>query len=125
MNNGLRKKYTLTKADGRPCEGEYFVLKLDSKDHKHKRASRSAVKVYASIIKNHLPELARDLDEWVWRLDSKDVLDSDPLLGVPDPCETCSDRDKTDGEDPCAMCGPQGGSTTIADATTMIHPTES
>jgi hypothetical protein len=31
---------------------------------------------------------------------------SDPLLGVSDPCKTCSDRDKPDDEDPCAMCGP-------------------
>ena len=42
-------KYILTKADGRPVdpEGEYFVLKLNSKDIAHARASSAAARIYA------------------------------------------------------------------------------
>lgn len=29
---GLKRKYRITKADGSPTKGRYFVLKIDSKD---------------------------------------------------------------------------------------------
>lgn len=44
---------------------EYFVLRLDkdSKDKKHLEACRKAVLVYANEIKEHLPQLSKDLIE--------------------------------------------------------------
>ena len=35
-----------------------------------------------------------------------DTVDSAVMLCAPSPCKTCSDRDKPENEDPCAMCGP-------------------
>jgi hypothetical protein len=61
MTDRLKHKYNLTKADGRPCHGRYFVLKIDSKDPKHAEACRSAVLRYAIAIQDHLPELAEDI----------------------------------------------------------------
>lgn len=42
---------------------EYFVMRLDygGKDHVHIEACRMAVLVYAYAIKDHLPELSKDL----------------------------------------------------------------
>lgn len=42
---------------------EYFIMRLDEggKDKKHIDACRKAVLFYASLIKEHLPELSRDL----------------------------------------------------------------
>lgn len=44
-------------------EAEYFVLRLDfgGKDPKHILACRKAIHTYANEIKDHLPELAKDL----------------------------------------------------------------
>ncbi len=44
---------------------EYFLLRLDEngKDHIHRNACRKAVLHYADLIKDHLPELSKDLIE--------------------------------------------------------------
>ena len=46
-----------------PENAEYFVLRLDNngKDQTHARACRQAVLHYAELIKDHLPELSKDL----------------------------------------------------------------
>jgi len=46
-------------------DAEYFVLRLDDggSDPKHIEACRIAVNAYADAIKDHLPELAKDLKE--------------------------------------------------------------
>lgn len=61
MRKGLNRKYDITKADGRPVSGRYFVLKVDSKDAEHAAACREALKAYAQRIRVHLPELAGDI----------------------------------------------------------------
>ena len=63
MSNGLKMKYRLEKADGRPVDpqGVYFVLKLNSDDLAHGRACRLAARCYAHEIHDHLPELSDDL----------------------------------------------------------------
>lgn len=61
--DGLKHKYNITKADGRPCQGRYFVLKLDSKDPDHANASKRAARCYADAIRHILPDLAEDLWE--------------------------------------------------------------
>lgn len=64
-NTGLINKYIVLKADGSlPADGaEYFVLRLDDKQKSkaHRSACIKAVLTYAEEIKDHLPELARDL----------------------------------------------------------------
>jgi hypothetical protein len=64
---GLINKYYVCKADGRECDpnAEYFVLRLDdgSTDPKHVEACRQAVLCYAEGIKDHLPQLHKDLVE--------------------------------------------------------------
>lgn len=62
-NIGLIHKYNIQKADGRACKGDYFILKLDSKDPYHKKACIAAVLKYAEKIKNHLPQLSKDIIE--------------------------------------------------------------
>lgn len=44
---------------------EYFVLRLDDrqKDSKHREACRVAVLAYAAAIKDHTPQLSKDLIE--------------------------------------------------------------
>jgi len=46
-------------------DAEYFVMRLDDggKDSQHIEACRSAVLHYAEIIKDHIPELSKDLIE--------------------------------------------------------------
>jgi hypothetical protein len=63
MTDGLKAKYIITKADGTPCEGRYFVLKLDSKDPVHARASQLAARTYAQVVLGypHLEQLGLDL----------------------------------------------------------------
>lgn len=76
---GLHQKYVIRKVVGIKNEGflepkrpitkavdpnaEYFVLRLDDncKDKKHVEACRKAVLHYAELIKDHLPELSKDL----------------------------------------------------------------
>ena len=60
---GLKKKYSITKADGRPVDdkGVYFVLKPNSKDLAHARASRRALKAYADFMASSNPVLGNDL----------------------------------------------------------------
>lgn len=75
---GLHQKYVIRKVSGIKGDGgfretlitkavdpsaEYFVLRLDDgcKDKKHVEACRKAVLHYAELIKNHLPELSKDL----------------------------------------------------------------
>ena len=46
-------------------DAEYFVMRLDTggSDLKHIAACRIGIHAYAEAIKNHLPELAKDLIE--------------------------------------------------------------
>jgi hypothetical protein len=64
---GLHLKYDITKNNGEPIDtgAEYFVLRFDwgGGDHKHVEACRRAVLKYADEIKDHLPELSKDLIE--------------------------------------------------------------
>lgn len=81
---GLHQRYYIQKVDGYTLsydffgnpihhpsfkdvdpEAEYFVMRLDSggKDRKHIAACRKAVLTYAEEIKDHLPELSKDLIE--------------------------------------------------------------
>ncbi len=48
-----------------PLELKYFVLKPRGGDP-HARASREAMKAYAHSIREHDPDLYRDLIDWVW-----------------------------------------------------------
>lgn len=59
--DGLKSKYLITKADGTPATGRYFVLKVDSKDPEHAAACRRALVTYAHEIRHALPDLAMDL----------------------------------------------------------------
>ena len=83
--NGFHAKYLIQKYDGQKYIGrdffgepqyiptfkdvdenaEYFVLRLDKNgdDPIHIDACRKAVLVYADAIKDHLPELSKDLIE--------------------------------------------------------------
>lgn len=62
---GLHQRYIVQKANGDDVDesAEYFVLRLDKggSDPKHIAACRFAVRVYAELIKDHLPELSEDL----------------------------------------------------------------
>lgn len=74
---GLHQKYVIRKVTGidsitrklktKPVDegSEYFVLRLDSggSDKNHINACRKAVCHYAELIKDHLPELSKDLIE--------------------------------------------------------------
>jgi len=73
---GLKRKYTLTKADGRPVDenGEYFIIKLNSSDWDHAHASRVAARAYARSIRGSNQMLAADLEAWVDRLRVDDQL---------------------------------------------------
>ena len=64
---GLKHKYDLRKANGRPVDphGAYFVLKLNSKDEDHRQASQEAALAYANRIEGANPQLAADLREAV------------------------------------------------------------
>ena len=63
--NGLHARYHVEKTDGTPIDprAEYFLLRVDEfgKDPKHISACRKAVLMYAEEIKEHLPELSKDL----------------------------------------------------------------
>lgn len=63
--DGLKTKYLLHKADGRPVDpqGAYFVLKLNSLHPDHRRASIDAALAYAEAIRETLPQLAQDLEK--------------------------------------------------------------
>ena len=65
MVEGLKVKYILRKVDGRPVDedGKYFILKLNSHDAAHRKASIAAARTYAKEIKDHNPKLARDLEQ--------------------------------------------------------------
>jgi len=62
---GLHQRYVVSKMSGEPIDAmaEYFILWLDSggSDTKHIEACRKAVLKYAEEIKEHLPELSKDL----------------------------------------------------------------
>lgn len=62
---GLHLRYVVAKVNGEPIDetAEYFVLRLDSggSDQIHINACRKAVLTYAKEIKEHLPELSKDL----------------------------------------------------------------
>lgn len=61
---GLHKKYIITKLDGSPAPGEYFVLRLDSEgDPDHVHASTQAIRTYARNIRHTLPKLAEDIEQ--------------------------------------------------------------
>lgn len=64
MSEGLKPKYYLAKADGKPVDedGVYFVLKLNSLHKNHRRASIAAARAYAGEIEKDNPDLADDLE---------------------------------------------------------------
>ena len=63
-DKGLKCKYLLFKADGSPVDeaGMYFILKLNSKDKHHRRASLGAARQYSRMIRKTNPQLAHDLE---------------------------------------------------------------
>jgi len=67
---GLKAKYRILKANGRPTDpdGLYFVLKANSKDKDHARASRRALIAYAEEIKPVNELLHNDLMNMVTQL---------------------------------------------------------
>jgi len=64
---GLHQRYIVSKPSGKPIDpnAEYFVLRVDKNgsDPKHRAACRKAVLSYARAIRDHLPELSKDLIE--------------------------------------------------------------
>ena len=65
-HDGLKIKYHVSHADGSPCDvnAEYFILRLDKHpgcDPAHVEACRYGVLEYAKRIKEHLPQLSKDL----------------------------------------------------------------
>lgn len=60
---GLKMKYTLTKADGSAVDskGIYFILKPNSKDEAHAKASIKALYAYADTILHKNQKLSDDL----------------------------------------------------------------
>lgn len=63
---GILPKYSITKANGEATDpnAEYFVLRLDFHegcDMRHVHSCRAALINYAISIKDHLPELSRDI----------------------------------------------------------------
>ena len=60
---GLKLKYLLTKVDGSPVgpDGDYFIIKLNSKTRWHQEASIKAILAYAESVKNDAPQLAVDI----------------------------------------------------------------
>ena len=63
MPSELYGNYTILKADGTPVDpkGMYFVLKLNSFDQVHARASQQAILTYANEIESMAPVLAREI----------------------------------------------------------------
>jgi hypothetical protein len=63
MNEGLKHKYNLTKADGRPVDpnGKYFILKINSHDPHHRKTCQAALAIYAEEIYKINSKLANDL----------------------------------------------------------------
>lgn len=61
---GLHNRYLISRTDGTPINPKnvYFILKLEGEgDPIHMEACRKAVLKYADEIKEHLPELSKDL----------------------------------------------------------------
>ena len=56
---GLYPKYIVTKSDGSPVDGEYFVLKFDDP------YAKAALQVYAQVIESENPKLSKDIYERV------------------------------------------------------------
>lgn len=77
MSEGLVHKYLISHSTGEPVDpsGQYFVLKLNSRNKDHANASRMAVLEYASYIGHSNQTLGEDLKEWVARLDVEDEAD--------------------------------------------------
>jgi hypothetical protein len=87
MTKGLFAKYHLTKVDGHPVDldGLYFVLKLNSHDPVHARASRLAAKAYADAVfhEPRLRQLAKGL-----RVIVRTITDVEEVAGSPERSET-------------------------------------
>ena len=60
---GLKLKYILSKVDGNPVdpEGDYFIIKLNSKTRWHREASIKAILAYAESVQNDAPKLSEDI----------------------------------------------------------------
>lgn len=62
---GFHRRYDVSKIDGEPVDpnAEYMVLRLDwgGSDKEHIKACRIAVCAYAYAIKDHLPDLSKDI----------------------------------------------------------------
>lgn len=72
-DKGLYNKYIVSKVDGSPVDEDavYFVLRLDTDF-----AARTAMAVYADVVRGRNPVLAGDILEMLWerleRLEEKD-----------------------------------------------------
>ena len=66
--DGLYGKYVIEKADGSPVDPRavYFTLRLDTD-----RFAREAVRAYSVACREGRPELARDLEELLKRLEKE------------------------------------------------------
>lgn len=78
--NGLHQRYIVAKTRGKLDEkAEYFVLRLDNNgnDPNHIKACRRAIAVYAHEISEHIPQLAKDLQQRYPA--DKEFLEANPL----------------------------------------------
>lgn len=72
LEDGIRMKYIIHKADGSPCNPNacYFVLRLDSEgDPDFVEACRLAMSVFADQIDPSIPALASDIRACLTELD--------------------------------------------------------
>jgi hypothetical protein len=78
--DGLHRRYTVTKADGKNCDPRavYFVLRLDSLggDSAHISACRAAARAYADYVQSgaapHLSQVGDELRKMVTGFDIDD-----------------------------------------------------
>lgn len=67
--NGLYRKYSITKANGSPCDSnaKYFVLRLDwnGSDKDHVEACRMAARAYIKNAPERLQKVASELAKWI------------------------------------------------------------
>jgi hypothetical protein len=74
---GLLNKYIVSHPDGRPLDkgARYFCMRYDKggRDIRHIGACRLAIRVYATLIRRHLPKLAKDLEKEVGTLSYRDL----------------------------------------------------
>lgn len=83
-SRGLVRKYIVVRTDGRSAPGEkheaceHFVLDLD-----HDKFAAPALAAYADACAEEYPELARDLESWLRRIDYVRPSRRPKFLGLP------------------------------------------